>query len=197
MSATAKERFPMAKRNHGRRYSGLLRYTPAAIATADSPDQVIEDRLRVSSWDEEVDDAENQAGGEEQRAGAEPRTACAEMVRVLTLTVGNQAFSLWGGKTSDRGGDLVGAILFQEVRCAGNLHRPFGSGMRSTIARAIPAGRTTSSAPRTDERRSVPGANASRTRFIGAVLGWSGSVGTSSGNASAPAFDSGVGNGAS
>jgi hypothetical protein len=37
---------------------------------------------------------------------------------------------------------------------------------------------------------------ASRTSIIFAALGWSTSVGTSSGNASTPAFDSGVGNGA-
>ena len=51
-----------------------------------------------------------------------------------------------------------------------------------------------SSAPQTTSAGLCHSRSASRTRFIGAVFGCSGSVGTSSGNASAPAFDSGVGN---
>ena len=74
---------------------------------------------------------------------------------------------------------------------------PRAPGISSTKRSAMRGGRTVSSAPQTTSAGFCQSRSASRTRFIGAVFGCSGSVGTSSGNASAPAFDSGVGNGAS
>ena len=61
---------------------------------------------------------------------------------------------------------------------------------------AIAVGRTASSAPQMTCAGLSQRARPSRTGSSAAAVGWSGSTGTSSGNASAPAFDSGVGNGA-
>ena len=70
-------------------------------------------------------------------------------------------------------------------------------GMRSAIRSATRGGKIGSESPKRTRVgfRQLP--SASRTASSGAVFGWSGSVGTSSGKASAPAFDSPVGNGAS
>ena len=70
-----------------------------------------------------------------------------------------------------------------------------GAGISSTNRSASGEGSTVSSAPQTTSVGFSHLVIASRTRFIGTVFGCSGSVGTSSGNASTPAFDSGVGKG--
>jgi hypothetical protein len=62
---------------------------------------------------------------------------------------------------------------------------------------AASGGKIGSESPKEDESRLVQPLSASRTSSIAFAEGWSSSVGTSSGNAISPAFDSGVGKGAS
>src|SRR5438445_312618 len=70
-------------------------------------------------------------------------------------------------------------------------------GISSAIRSAACGGKIGSESPKSTSAGFVQRSTCSRTPSIGAVFGCSGSVGTSSGNISAPTFDSGVGKGAS